>query len=106
MRGRIEISGRNVARFSGVEIGDENMMANIRAPFVPMPEWQSRQEPDLDRIFLERLARAPVAFVILALRIDVRDEGDLFPVGGHNKRRLYPSRDFRNLLDTSAVGIG
>src|SRR2546422_9475846 len=60
VRWGIEIARWNIARFSAVEIGDENMVANIGAPFIPMSEWQARQEPNLDRIFLECFARAPV----------------------------------------------
>ena len=63
-RRRIKIAGRDVGRPSARHVDDEDVMADVLAPLVPMPIQQSCQPVHLDRVLVRLLALPLVTGIV------------------------------------------
>ena len=104
--GESKSPGVHIVVVLALDVGDEDVMPHVLAPFVPMAIQQPREAVHLDRILLGLVAHAFVARLVRTFGIDVGHERDARSVGRHDERWLHAHREIRDPFDAAAFGIG
>ena len=87
------------------QVRDQHVMADVLAPFIPVPRQQTREAARLDRILLHLVLAPLVAGFVGAFRVDVGHERDREAVGREDERRLHALGELGDPADAAAVGI-
>jgi len=101
-RRRVEVARRHVGRGARGDVEDEDVMAHVLPPLVPVPVEEARQVVDLDGVLFRLLTLLLVAGLVRAPGIHVRDERELLAVRREDERVLDAGREVRELARLAA----